>query len=88
MWRLIDCGLAAKVGAAVPVGFTRPYGPPEAIAADIDAAQATSSEEKHRAKILTVSPALDAWSFGVLAFELVTSPTQIKPAITGTISEV
>ena len=88
MWRLIDCGLAAKVGAVAPVAFTRPWAPPEAITADMHASQAASSEESYHASLHTVSPALDAWSFGVVAYELVTTPSHTRPAVRGQLPEV
>jgi hypothetical protein len=88
VWRLIDCGLAAKVGAVVPVGFTRPWAPPEAVKAEMKSSKASSPEEAYRASLHTVSPALDAWSFGVVAYELVTTPSHIKPAIRGPVAEV
>lgn len=72
----------------MPVGFTRPWAPPEAIAADMKASQATSPEESYHASLHTVSPALDAWSFGVVAYELVTTPTHIRPAVRGQLAEV
>lgn len=72
----------------VPVGFTRPWAAPEAITADLQASRASSASESYRASLHTVSPALDAWSFGVVAYELVTSPTHLRPALRGQLPEV
>lgn len=72
----------------VPVGFTRPWAPPEAIAVEMQATAAESAEETYRASLHTVSPALDAWSFGVVAYELATTTSHIRPAVRGQLAEV
>ena len=58
-WTLIDFGCAAAAGGAAPLAFTLHYAPPEVVAAW----QAGDS------KVL-VTPALDAWSLGIMAVEL------------------
>lgn len=60
-WVLIDFGLSSKIGRRAPVGFTPSYAPPEVL----------SAQMKGR-KAMSASPALDAWSLGVIAFELLT----------------
>lgn len=60
-WTLIDFGCIARIGAKAPLNFTFTYAAPEVIAAF--AAGALDVE---------ASSALDAWSLGVMAFELLT----------------
>jgi serine/threonine protein kinase len=60
-WTLIDFGCAVRSGRFAPFGFSLYYAAPEALAA-------------HRAGEggLVATEALDAWSLGILAVELLT----------------
>ena len=60
-WYLIDFGCAAKIGDNAPLSFTMAYAAPEVLAAW------KASKETTRA-----SAEADAWSFGVMVFELLT----------------
>jgi eukaryotic-like serine/threonine-protein kinase len=66
-WTLIDFGCAACIGAKACKGFTLAYAAPEAV-------QATFRDG---GCAVEVSPALDAWSLGVLCVELFTG----RPAL-------
>jgi eukaryotic-like serine/threonine-protein kinase len=60
-WTIIDFGCAARIGASAPLSFTLAYAAPEVVRAfemGIDSIES--------------NPALDAWSLGVMAFELLT----------------
>eukprot|EP00892_Ulva_mutabilis_P004147 jgi/Ulvmu1/2103/UM125_0007.1 len=60
-WTVIDFGCAARAGEDAPLCFTLAYAPPEvAIAAMASRARIQSD------------PAMDAWSLGVMAYELMT----------------
>ena len=64
-WTIIDFGCVARLGAAAPVSFTLAYAPPEVALACRGGLQSIAATE-----------ALDAWSLGVMAFELLTgAPT-------------
>ena len=60
-WTLIDFGCVARVGEAAPLNFTLAYAAPEV---------AQACRGRHRSVV--ARPALDAWSLGVTAFELLT----------------
>ena len=66
-WTVIDFGCAARVGEIAPLSFTLAYTPPEVVIA-----------HEAGAKRLLVTPALDAWSLGVMAFELFTGSPAFK----------
>jgi eukaryotic-like serine/threonine-protein kinase len=60
-WTIIDFGCAARIGAPAPLSFTLAYAAPEVVRAfdmGIDSIES--------------NPVLDAWSLGVMAFELLT----------------
>eukprot|EP00892_Ulva_mutabilis_P002882 jgi/Ulvmu1/12595/UM092_0025.1 len=58
-WTLIDFGCAARIGQAATMGFSPVYAAPEVI-------QAVRAGHRQ----ILVTPALDAWSLGVLSMEL------------------
>jgi eukaryotic-like serine/threonine-protein kinase len=60
-WTVIDFGCAARIGSAAPLSFTLAYAAPEVV-----------RTLEMGLKSIESSPALDAWSLGVLAFELLT----------------
>ena len=60
-WTLIDFGCAAKTGSHARTGFSLFYAAPEAVRSYL-----------RREKGLLASEALDAWSLGILAIELLT----------------
>ena len=66
-WTIIDFGCAARSGVRSPLCFTLAYAAPEVVHA-WDAGHST----------IACSPALDAWSLGVMAFELLTGAPAYK----------
>jgi serine/threonine protein kinase len=60
-WTVIDFGCAARIGALPLLSFTLACAAPEVVLAF-----------EMGAKSIESSPALDAWSLGVMAFELFT----------------
>jgi serine/threonine protein kinase len=60
-WTLIDFGCAARIGEQAPLGFSMNYAAPEVI-----------RSYQAGAKTMMVSEALDAWSLGVLAIQVLT----------------
>ena len=60
-WTVIDFGCVARAGEAAPLSFTLAYAAPEVARAYCGQQQSILSD-----------PALDAWSLGVMAFELLT----------------
>ena len=60
-WTLIDFGCVARVGEDAPVSFTLAFAAPEVAAAC-----------RAGRKSIQATPALDAWSLGVMALELLT----------------
>ena len=60
-WTIIDFGCAARIGIPAPVRFSLAYAAPEVLRA-----------VNMGAPSITSCTALDAWSLGVLAFELLT----------------
>ena len=60
-WTVIDFGCVARVGEAASLSFTLAYAAPEVVRAFL-----------LRRKYVESTPALDTWSLGVMAFELLT----------------
>eukprot|EP00892_Ulva_mutabilis_P004168 jgi/Ulvmu1/2122/UM127_0007.1 len=60
-WTVIDFGCAARIGVLAPLHFTLAYAAPEVVHA-----------YEGRQKTVRACPALDAWSLGIVAFELLT----------------
>ena len=60
-WTVIDFGCVARIGQAAPVSFTLAYAPPEVALAWRDGRQG-----------IKATAAMDSWSFGVMAFEMLT----------------
>jgi serine/threonine protein kinase len=60
-WTVIDFGCTARIGVLAPLSFTLAYAAPEVVRAF-----------EMEAKSIESTPALDAWSLGVMAFELLT----------------
>ena len=60
-WTIIDFGCVACNGHSAPVSFTLAYAAPEVVAA-----------YQRQERSMQCTAALDAWSLGVLAFELLT----------------
>eukprot|EP00892_Ulva_mutabilis_P008120 jgi/Ulvmu1/5680/UM024_0027.1 len=66
-WTVIDFGCVARIGELAPLSFTLAYAPPEVIEAN-----------KAGAAQLEACAALDAWSLGVMAYELLTGAPAFK----------
>ena len=66
-WIVIDFGCVARIGDVVPLSFSLAYASPEVVRA-------------HKVGIARMEawPALDAWSLGVMAFELLTGAPAFK----------
>ena len=60
-WTLIDFGCAARTGSHARTGFSLYYAAPEAVSAYMQ-----------RERGIRATEALDAWSLGILAIELLT----------------
>ena len=60
-WTVVDFGCVARIGHTAPLSFTLAYAAPEVVAA----------HQRHEG-CMRCSPALDAWSLGILALELLT----------------
>ena len=60
-WTVIDFGCVARIGQKAPLSFTLAYAAPEVVTA-----------YQRRKSHIQCGPALDAWSLGILAFELLT----------------
>ena len=60
-WTVIDFGSAARAGEVAPLSFSLAYAAPEVVAT-----------LHHGERRMRVTPALDAWAIGVVAFELLT----------------
>ena len=60
-WTVIDFGCVARAGEVAPLNFTVAYAAPEVVRAFF--------LQRH---YIESTPALDAWSLGVMAFELLT----------------
>ena len=60
-WTVIDFGCVAGIGEVAPLSFTLAYAPPEVV-------EAFHSDKR----LIESTPALDAWSLGIMAFELLT----------------
>jgi eukaryotic-like serine/threonine-protein kinase len=68
-WTLIDFGCAARAGALAPLGYSAAYAAPEVVRA------ARAGERAMR-----VTKALDAWSLGLVALELILGQPIFPPA--------
>ena len=66
-WTVIDFGCAARVGEMAPLSFTLAYAAPEVVEAHEEGRGAVQATEE-----------LDAWSLGVMAFELLTGAPAFK----------
>eukprot|EP00892_Ulva_mutabilis_P008118 jgi/Ulvmu1/5679/UM024_0026.1 len=66
-WTVIDFGCVARIGELAPLSFTLAYAPPEVVVA-----------HEAGAAHLEASAALDAWSLGVMAYELLTGAPAFK----------
>ena len=71
-WTVIDFGCAARAGEVAPLAYTLVYAPPE-VAEALDTGTRT----------IQVTPAMDAWALGVVAFELLTGQSAFKLVIEG-----
>jgi serine/threonine protein kinase len=71
-WTLIDFGSVAKLGSEAPLSLTLHYAAPETVAA--------WREQRRR---VVVTAALDAWSLGVVAFELLTRQPAFQMLLQG-----
>ena len=60
-WTVIDFGCVAGIGEVAPLSFTLAYAPPEVV-------EAFHTDRR----LIESTPALDAWSLGVMAYELLT----------------
>ena len=60
-WTIIDFGCVARAGEAASLRFTLAYAAPEVVRAFL-----------LRRQYVVSTPALDTWSLGVMAFELLT----------------
>ena len=67
-WTLIDFGCAARTGSHARTGFSLYYAAPEALRAYMEGEAGVVATE-----------ALDAWSLGVLAIELLTGKPVFDP---------
>ena len=66
-WTVIDFGCVARIGEVAPLCFTLAYASPELVIA-----------HEGGTSRLEVTAALDAWSLGVMAFELLTGAPAFK----------
>jgi serine/threonine protein kinase len=66
-WTVIDFGCTARIGAPAPLAYTLAYAAPEVVRAFELGANSIES-----------NPALDAWSLGVMAFELLTGSSAFR----------
>ena len=71
-WTVIDFGCAAHAWKTAPLAYTLVYSPPE-VAEAVDAG----------ARTIGVTPAMDAWALGVVAFELLTGQSAFNLVIEG-----
>ena len=61
LWKLIDLDGARKAGTQEVISFTSAYAPPEVL-----------REFNNNGKLPVARPSIDLWSFGVLAYEVIT----------------
>jgi serine/threonine protein kinase len=66
-WTVIDFGCTARIGTSAPLAFTLAYAAPEVVCAF-----------ERGAKSIESTPALDAWSLGVMAYELMTDSSAFR----------
>ena len=66
-WTVIDFGCVAAIGDVVPLSFTLAYASPEVVKA-----------HEVGAACLEATSAIDSWSLGVMAFELLTGAPAFK----------
>ena len=66
-WTVIGFGCVGRIGQVAPLSFTLAYASPEVVRA-----------HEAGAECLEVTAALDAWSLGVMAFELFTGAPAFK----------
>eukprot|EP00892_Ulva_mutabilis_P004151 jgi/Ulvmu1/2107/UM125_0011.1 len=74
-WTVIDFGCVARIGELAPLSFTLTYAAPEVAAA-----------HQQQETLIESQTALDAWSLGVIAFELLTGApafNMLSEGITG-----
>lgn len=71
-WVLSDYTAAAPLGDSAPLASALGYSPPEAVQASVAARSHTAA-----------SAAADAWSLGVVAFELLTGRPALQVAMLG-----
>ena len=71
-WTVIDFARVARIGQTAPLSFTLAYAAPEVVAA----------YQRQEVRV-QCSPALDAWSLGVLAFELLTGAPAFNLLVEG-----
>ena len=72
-WTIIDFGCVARAGEQAYISYSLRYTAPEVIQA------------LHRRECTIVpEPSLDAWSLGVMAFELLTGKPAFQPLVDGT----
>jgi serine/threonine protein kinase len=67
LWTLIDFGCAARIGTMHDLSLTLAYAAPEVIA-----------EYRKGSRKILVHESVDAWSLGVVAFELFTGEPAVK----------
>lgn len=71
-WAIVDFGCAARIGEAAAMSFTLTYAPPEAARA------------LHQDKTaIACCPSHDAWSVGVIAYEMITGCAAFDVAAEG-----
>ena len=71
-WTVIDFGCAARIGEVAGLAYTLVYAAPEVAAA-----------AEAGARSVVVTPAMDAWALGVVAFELLTRQSAFQQLLEG-----
>eukprot|EP00892_Ulva_mutabilis_P008922 jgi/Ulvmu1/6401/UM003_0029.1 len=72
-WTIIDFGCVARAGKEASISYSLRYTAPEVIQA-----------LHRRERVIVPEPSLDAWSLGVMAFELLTGKPAFQPLVDGT----